>query len=167
MGRAGSVGDEIGSAIIAGRLVRDLMRLCFLMEREYAPYPKWFGTAFSRLACSPELSPILSDILAARTWREREVYLVKAFIYVAEMHDRLRITETLSAKPGNFFNRPFKVIHLHGKFAEAICGQIRDPALTELSRKRLVGGIDQISDNTDILSEVEHREIFSQLYRKI
>ena len=46
MWRAGYVGDEIGSTIIAGRLVRDLMRLCFLMERQYAPYPKWFGTAF-------------------------------------------------------------------------------------------------------------------------
>ena len=30
MGRAGQVGDEIGSALIAARLVRDVMRLCFL-----------------------------------------------------------------------------------------------------------------------------------------
>ena len=45
MGRAGFVGDELGSVIIASRLVRDIMRLCFLMERQYAPYPKWFGTA--------------------------------------------------------------------------------------------------------------------------
>jgi hypothetical protein len=29
MGRAGVAGDEIGSALIAARLVRDLMRLCF------------------------------------------------------------------------------------------------------------------------------------------
>ena len=38
MGRAGLVGDELGSALIAARLVRDLMHLCFLMERRYAPY---------------------------------------------------------------------------------------------------------------------------------
>src|ERR1043166_2983448 len=33
MGRAGIVGDEIGSALIGARLIRDLMRLCFLMEK--------------------------------------------------------------------------------------------------------------------------------------
>lgn len=55
MGRAGLAGDEIGSALIASRLVRDIMRLCFLMERSYSPYPKWFGTAFRRLACAGEI----------------------------------------------------------------------------------------------------------------
>ncbi len=50
MGRCGEVGDELGSRLVAGRLVREVMRLAFLMERQYAPYAKWFGTAFSRLA---------------------------------------------------------------------------------------------------------------------
>ena len=31
VGRAGEVGDEIGSQLVTGTLVRDLMRLCFLM----------------------------------------------------------------------------------------------------------------------------------------
>ena len=72
VGRAGFVGDELGSALIGSRLVDDLMRLCFLMERQYAPYSKWFGTAFSRLACAPELSPLLwnaserADLAGAR-----------------------------------------------------------------------------------------------------
>jgi hypothetical protein len=48
--RTGDVGDELGSQVIAGRLVRALMQLCFLMERRYAPYSKWFGTGFSRLS---------------------------------------------------------------------------------------------------------------------
>src|SRR3972149_1449254 len=46
MGRCAQVGDELGSRLVAARLVRDLMRLCFLMERQYAPYIKWLGTAF-------------------------------------------------------------------------------------------------------------------------
>jgi len=37
VGRCGQVGDELGSRIVGARLVRDLMRLCFLMERQYAP----------------------------------------------------------------------------------------------------------------------------------
>jgi hypothetical protein len=39
MGRAGYVGDELGSAVIGARLVRDLMALGFLLERRYAPFP--------------------------------------------------------------------------------------------------------------------------------
>ena len=39
MGRAGYAGDELGSAVIGGRLARDLMALGFLTERRYAPYP--------------------------------------------------------------------------------------------------------------------------------
>ena len=40
VGRAGYVGDDLGSALIGARLVEDLMRLCFLIERQYAPYSK-------------------------------------------------------------------------------------------------------------------------------
>src|SRR5215207_5082421 len=50
MPRAGYVGDELGSALIGSRLARDIMSLSFLIERQYAPYPKWFGTAFKQLA---------------------------------------------------------------------------------------------------------------------
>ena len=68
MGRAGLVGDELGSALIAARLVRDLMRLCFLMERQYAPYAKWFGTAFSQLDSAKALTEILLAVQRAHTW---------------------------------------------------------------------------------------------------
>jgi hypothetical protein len=37
MPRAGLAGDELGSAVIAARLVRDCMSLCFLMEWQCAP----------------------------------------------------------------------------------------------------------------------------------
>lgn len=33
VGRAGIVGDELGSAVIAARLVHDIMQLCFLMGK--------------------------------------------------------------------------------------------------------------------------------------
>ncbi len=67
VGRAGFVGDELGSALIGSQLVRALMRLCFLMERQYAPYSKWFGTAFSRLDCAADMSPMLWKALRAET----------------------------------------------------------------------------------------------------
>ena len=57
MPRAGFVGDELGSALIGSRLVRGAMNLCFLMEKRYAPYAKWFGTAFKQLKSRPSCTP--------------------------------------------------------------------------------------------------------------
>lgn len=164
MGRAGMVGDEIGSAIIASRLVHDLMRLCFLMERQYAPYPKWFGKAFSLLKCAEELTPVFKKVLSAETWHERERFLSAGYEIVAEMHNSLGITEPLPARAGKFFGRPFLVIHLHGDFAGAISGRITDPKVKQLAEKRLIGSIDQISDNTDILSDSSRRPVLRKLY---
>ena len=72
MGRAGQAGDEIGSTLIAARLVNDTMRLCFLMERQFAPYAKWFGTAFASLEAASELTPLLWRALRAATWLQRD-----------------------------------------------------------------------------------------------
>lgn len=38
------------------------MRLCFLMEKQYAPYPKWFGTAFAQLDCAERLLPVFEEV---------------------------------------------------------------------------------------------------------
>lgn len=59
MPRAGIVGDEFGSALAGSRLARDVATLCFLIERQYAPYAKWFGTGFHRLNCAPKMEPLL------------------------------------------------------------------------------------------------------------
>jgi hypothetical protein len=37
MGHSGEVGDELGSNIIATEIVNNIMKLCFLMEKTYAP----------------------------------------------------------------------------------------------------------------------------------
>ena len=63
VGRTAVVGDELGSRIIASEIVRDLMGLCFLMEKTYAPYSKWFGKAFSELEIAKEISPVLGKVL--------------------------------------------------------------------------------------------------------
>lgn len=103
--------DELGAALIAAQIVRDLMSLCFLIEKRYIPYLKWFGTAFSRLTAAPMLTPLFEATLAARDWHEREVYLSQAYQIVAEKHDALNITEPLPTKVSQFHNRPFLVIH--------------------------------------------------------
>ncbi|GAA3413189.1 DUF4037 domain-containing protein [Paenibacillus hodogayensis] len=172
--RAGYVGDELGSSIIGSRIVRDIMNLCFLMERKYAPYPKWFGTAFKKLDCANELLPVLIKVQSSGTWREREDALCRAYELLAQMHNRLGITEVMTEQVSPFFDRPYKVIQ-GGAFANAIVRQIIDPIIRKLSQIRLIGGIDQISDNTDFKSinqwssveQSEGRNIARALYNKI
>jgi hypothetical protein len=163
MPRAGFVGDEIGSALIGARLVRDLMLLSFLMERQYAPYPKWFGTAFQQLACAGKLSPHLQGVLRAETWPERERHLCAAYEIVAAMHNALGMTEPLPAQVSPFFTRPFKVIQ-GGAFAVSIRARITDPDVQRLAARRLIGSIDQWSDSTDMLCDLEQRPVLRRLY---
>ncbi|HLV81742.1 MAG TPA: DUF4037 domain-containing protein [Chthonomonadaceae bacterium] len=164
MGRAGFVGDEAGAAILGARLARDVMRLCFLMAKQYAPYPKWFGTAFAKLPCGPDLLPMLNGVLQASKWQEREIHLVAAYETIAAWHNRLGITEPRPEKAAAFYDRPFRVIESSGGFAEAIRAQIEDPDVQRIASKRLIGSIDQFSDSTDLLSYPCWRETLRGLY---
>ncbi|MBA3873916.1 MAG: DUF4037 domain-containing protein [Anaerolineae bacterium] len=161
VGRTGYVGDDLGSQVIAARLVRDLMRLCFLMEKQYAPYPKWFGTAFSKLTCGERLTSIFRGVMLAESWREREQSLAQAYEAVAQMHNALGITEALPAKVSDFWGRPFKVIHGE-QFASAIKARIQDEAVKRIPVD--IGSIDQFSDSTDLIEHMELRGRLKVLY---
>ena len=157
MGRAGLVGDELGSALIGSRLVRDIMRLCFLMEKKYAPYAKWLGVAFEKLTCSPEMRPHLVAAISAKTWQEREAALSGAYSQLARQHNALAITEPMPVEVSVFHSRPFKVIH-GDQFAKAIRSRIVDPTVKAIASKPLIGNIDLLSDNTDFLEDNSSHE---------
>ncbi len=163
MGRAGYAGDEIGSALIGARLVRDVMRLCFLMERTYAPYPKWFGTAFRQLACGPQLVPVLEHALHAQSWRAREEHLAVAYETLGRLHNQLGLTEPMPEQVRDFFGRPFRVMALHG-FADALVRAITDLAVQAIAHRPLIGNIDLVSDNTDLLENQCWQPILRTLY---
>ncbi len=162
MGRCGQVGDELGSRIIATRLIRDMMRLCFLMERQYAPYIKWFGTAFSKLESAEILTPLFMQIMDASTWRERQDHLTKAYEYMANMHNKLEITYSLPANVSQFHNRPFMIIH-GDNFADVIHAEIKDDQVKQLPK--FLGGIDQYVDSIDVLSYTEKFRRFWSMYQ--
>ncbi len=146
-GRCAEAGDELGAAAVAGRLARDLMRLCLLMDRRYPPYSKWLGSAFARLPVAGAIGPALSAALAATDARAREQGLVRACELAAARHNELGLTDPISPRARPYFDRPFRVLDA-GRFARALLASVTEPGL----RRRLpVGAVDQFIDNTDAL----------------
>lgn len=157
-GRTAERGDELGSRLVTARLVRDLVRLCFLQERRYAAYAKWLGSAFARLAAGREVGPALDAALAASAWPEREDALVAAYEAVARRHNELGLTEHVAPEVRAYFTRPFRVIG-GDRFAAACVAAIDDDRLRTMP---LTGSIDQVTDTTDVLTPLR-REQFAAL----
>jgi hypothetical protein len=144
VGRAGAAGDELGSSLIGSRLVGDLMRLAFLMERQYAPYSKWFGTAFSRLACGPELTPVLWNVGRAATWPDREAALMTAYERLTAMHNALGLTAPVTTEVVQMWDRPFKVAW--AGIPDLLLPLIQDPAVVSIAQRWPVGPVDQFRE---------------------
>ncbi|MER5943748.1 DUF4037 domain-containing protein [Streptomyces sp. NPDC001928] len=162
VGRAGEVGDELGSAVTAARLVRDLMRLCLLMDRRYPPYGKWLGSAFARTAAGPRLTPVLTATLAATDWHTRERHLEHAYEIVAHQHNDLRLTDRVAPTTRPYHSRPFKVLRAD-RFTTALLARVSDPTLKDLPP---VGSVDQFVDNTDALTRPALARALSHRARK-
>jgi hypothetical protein len=161
VGRTAEVGDELGSRILAARLARDAKRLCFLLERRYAPYAKWLGSAFRRLDAYATVGPSLEAALAADAYPEREEALIEAMTALARRHNAAGITEPVDESPGWFHSRPFRVLG-SARFVDACLERVTDERLRALP---LVGGIDQWVDSTDVLSEPRVLEALAASYR--
>jgi hypothetical protein len=152
IGRTAELKDSLGSRMIAGRIVHNAMRLCFLQERRYAPYAKWLGTTFARLDAAKEVGPLLQEVLAAADFAGRDDALVRLYETLARRHNALGITTPLSTASGPFevgINdavRPFRV--LNADYGEACLEGIGDERLRRLPA---VGAIDQLTDPTDLL----------------
>jgi hypothetical protein len=147
LGRTGIVKDELGSRLVASRLVREIMRLGFLLSKIYAPYAKWFGAAFNDLYFSIPLSPILEDVLNSRSWRERQGSLSDAYQLLMEYHANLQIPKKSFSDVPYFHNRPFLVPD-GNRFVDSLLAEIMDPEVKRLPKH--LGNVDQISDNTDV-----------------
>ena len=161
VGRCGHVGDELGSMLIAARQVKNLMRLCFLMEQKYAPYSKWFGTAFDRLSCAGELHPIFMQVLQASEWNARQEFLAQAYEIVARMHNALGLTIPLKEKAAPYFNRPYLVIG-----DERYVEELRKSLTSEEVRniKHQLGSVNQFVDSNDKLNDLQLCRKFKELY---
>ena len=138
VGRAGYAGDELGSTLIASEIVAGLMHLSFLIERRYAPYAKWFGTAFSKLQIADRLSAPLDMALHARSWRQREKALGSGYEIVASAFNDLEIAPRLTLEPVRC-GAPFTV--MWADFPGALSASISDPQVRDLVERWPTGGM--------------------------
>jgi hypothetical protein len=161
VGRAGGSGDDLGSRIVAARLTRELVRLAFLIERQWAPYSKWLGRAFADLPLSASLSRDLTTAMSATRWQERENALCSAASTLGAATNDLDLCEPVDPTPRPFHTRDIRVIGAE-RFTVALTETVTDAqlraVLARLGYRRggtvgmLPGTIDQAVDSTDVLT---------------
>jgi hypothetical protein len=162
MRRCFDVGDTVGSALVCGRIAERLMRLAFLYCGRYAPYSKWFGTAFSRLPVDKSIKAAISAALLAADIDEREDKLVTAQKLLADLHNASGITDYVDVKIEAYYGRKIKVI-----FADKIVAAvIQKLAGTVFEDYPLIGTLSAVANFTTISDEPDRREAIKGLYRK-
>lgn len=165
IGRTGGTGDDLGSAVVTSRVVRDLIRLAFLVERRWAPYSKWLGRAFAGLRLAVRLRPALDRALSADGWREREAGVCEAASLLGQATNQLRLAAPVDPSPRRFHERDIRVVGGE-RFAEALTEDITDPQVRQLLARlgtrggglsvgALPGAIDQAVDSVDVLTRPE------------
>ncbi|GAB7189444.1 DUF4037 domain-containing protein [Kineococcus sp. NUM-3379] len=152
VGRTGDVGDDLGSRLVTARLVRVAMHLGFLLQRRWAPYPKWFGTCFARTPVGVALQPVLAAALTAGTWRTREEALCRALEALLRLQREAGLPAPASAtRP--FFERPYRSVA--PEVTSLLRSGIEDPAARALPAG--VGTVEQWIDNVDALVDPGRR----------
>jgi hypothetical protein len=162
VGRCAEVGDRVGMKIVAARIVKDAIKLCFLVERRYAPYDKWLATALRRLACGPGMGPLFSAALDASTYPALEPSLVEIYRRLGEMHNGLDVTGPMDPAPRQYFSRPYTVMR-SDRFANALLRAVKSEELLRIPVR--MGGIDQLIDNTDFIENPSVYRRVLELYR--
>lgn len=154
IGRTGEVGDEVGSAIIAASIARDLMRIALLQSKHYAPYAKWLGSACDRTLVGPAVLAHLAAALKAAGWRNRETELNRAGSLLISQLNELELIDPVQEAQIQFHTRPFHVLPAE-RIAHALHESLAGTDLAGLTP--FVGGIDVLTDSTDALNSRELR----------
>lgn len=159
MARAGERGDELGSRVIAARLVDTTIHLAFLIRRTWAPYPKWRGTAFAALDLPPTLGAALAEALGAPDWRSRMDALAGALTVVAQLQADAALPAVAPACVP-FWDRPF--VHVNPDLVAALLSQSGTARTLPLG----VGGIEQVTRSVDVLTDPAARLAWAARYSR-
>lgn len=160
-GRCAMTGDVLGSRLAIARMVSRMMRIAFLCAGEYAPYSKWFGTAFARLPLPLGLAESLSDAMTARKFPEREQALIRAQLLTAELQNQTVFGARLTAE--HYFGRPMLVVHPE-EMADGLVEKLGDSPLAKLP---LCGGLSELENLTALWDDPRNRPAAAAFYRSL
>jgi hypothetical protein len=152
IGRAADRGDDLGSRVVAARLVDVALHLAHLLERRWPPYAKWTGTSLSRLPNAATVGGPLSRALDARDWRTREEALVDALRTLHQLQRDIGLP-TVGDPIEQFWDRRYRSIR--NDVVTRLEDSIADPAVRALPRG--VGSAEQWSHNVDVLVHPKRR----------
>lgn len=147
MSRAGDRGDDLGSRVIAARLVDVAMHLGFLLERRWVPYPKWRGLLFDRLPHASAVDEALHDVLTADTWQERQQRLAAALDALLELQRGVGLPAPSGPATVPFWDRPY--LHPDPRVVPALLDPVADPALRAV--RPGLGSAEQRTDTVALL----------------
>lgn len=122
--------------------------MAFMLEKEYIPYEKWFGVAFSRLPIATTLKPILLDVLKENQWDQREKLLVDAYLLLARKHIQLGLIPNIEIKAIRYYNRPQLIVPIQKITRELVKGI--DARYKDI-RYQMFGTINQFVDSSNLL----------------
>lgn len=157
MSRAGDRGDELGSRVIAARLVDIAMHLGFMLERQWPPYSKWRGLMFARLPTMGLVLPALTSTLQAGTWRERQASLAMALDAILNVQSARGLPNRPAATVP-FYNRPYLLPD--EQIIDDLLSTVTNPSLRE---HRVRGSIEQQTDNVALLVDPTARRAATAL----
>ena len=83
-----------------------MMRLALLLDRRYAPYQKWLGTAFARAPHPDGLPDHLGAAVHTSDPAAREDALAMGYVVLARRHNAAALTEPVDPASGRITTGP-------------------------------------------------------------
>ena len=161
IGRSGQAGGDTGSAILAARQIENLMGLCFLIERTYAPYSKWFGTAFALLQAAEELAPAFKEVLRTKDRDTRQSKLAQCYPPIIRRFNSLCVVEPMSDEIARYYSRPMLTIQ-DESVLDNLLAAIEDDRVRNIGH--LLGSVNQAVGNSALLDDLAVTARFKKIY---
>jgi len=152
VGRTADRGDDLGSRVIASRLVDVAVHLAHLLERRWPPYSKWAGTSLSQLPRAGVVAEPLRGALGTNDWRLREEGLIEALRALNRLQRDVGLP-VLDDPVEPFWERPYRGIR--GGVVAKLHGSIADATVRGLPMG--VGSAEQWSCNAHVLLDSSRR----------
>lgn len=160
IGRCGDMEDELGSRLIAGRIVQNIMRFCFCAEKQYAPYSKWFGTAFKKLSIYAEIKDILDEAVSSDNWQDRQSKICHVYTKVISYYMIKGFIPTINIQVQDYYSRPYQVV-----YGEKIADQFKSFIESEeIKALDLIGPISHMTPYGVVSDYHKNSEKLKRLY---